>query len=314
MIERGDPGSAVTLTHGVRIEPCRYDDPGAAELVNELYSEQVDTYGYADLPDRDVARDYDQPGGLFLLALGSGGQAVGCGGVRTYDRQQRVAEIRKMYVRPDWRGRGVGRLVLEQLEAHAAGNGAGPVDPRDRRPERRGHPALHGDGVRADPVVRQRPPRVEPGVRQAAMTEDDDRTEVEADDEPYLGVGRFDAPPLPPMAAVVATGVLCGLATVGLVWLSQRGCDAARNTSSCGSMGLPLLLLIVAGTIVLGVVVLRRLLVPRAGLTAFLGVCFSLLVMLAVLSRWLLSPWMLLVVPVTSAVTFVAARLVVSRL
>lgn len=139
-------------------------------------------------------------------------------------------------------------------------------------------------------------------------------TDTEPDDEPYLGVGRFDAPPLPPMAAVVLAGVVCGLATVGLVWLSQRGCDAARNTSSCGSMGLPLLLLIVAGTIVLGVLLLRRLLVPRAGLTAFLGVCFSLLVMLAVLSRWLFSPWMVLVVPVTVALTFVAARLVVSRL
>jgi hypothetical protein len=141
-----------------------------------------------------------------------------------------------------------------------------------------------------------------------------DQAEEEPDDEPYLGVGRFDAPPLQPMPAAVATGVLCGLATVGLVWLSQRGCDAARNTTSCGSMGLPLLLLIVAGAIVLGVMLLRRLQVPRAGLTAFLGVCFSLLVMLAVLSRWLFSPWMLLVVPVTSALTFVAARLVVSRL
>lgn len=141
-----------------------------------------------------------------------------------------------------------------------------------------------------------------------------DNDEIEADDEPYLGVGRFDAPPLPPMVGVAVSGVLCGVATVGLVWLGQRGCDATRNTTSCGSMGLPLLLLIVAGTIVLGVLMLRRLLVPRAGLTAFLGVCFSLLVMLAVLSRWLLSPWMLLVVPLTSALTFVAARVVVRRL
>lgn len=122
--ECGNPGSAVTLTHGVRIEPRPYDDPDAATLVNALYAEQVDTYGYADLPDRDVAQDYDPPHGLFLVAYGSDGLAVGCGGVRTYDRQERVAEVRKMYVRLDWRGRGIGRLVLERLEAHAADDGA----------------------------------------------------------------------------------------------------------------------------------------------------------------------------------------------
>jgi putative acetyltransferase len=44
------------------------------------------------------------------------GQAIGCGGVALFDA---FAEIKRMYVRPAARGRGVARALLVRLEADA---------------------------------------------------------------------------------------------------------------------------------------------------------------------------------------------------
>ncbi len=54
--------------------------------------------------------------GAFLIAS-SGGQPVGCGAVRRIEA--RTGEIKRMYVSPDARGRGIGRAVLAALEAEA---------------------------------------------------------------------------------------------------------------------------------------------------------------------------------------------------
>jgi GNAT superfamily N-acetyltransferase len=57
--------------------------------------------------------DMDPPGGRFLIVR-AGGRAVGCGGVRTLS--DGVGEIKRMWVHPDLRGRGVGRQLLAALE------------------------------------------------------------------------------------------------------------------------------------------------------------------------------------------------------
>jgi GNAT superfamily N-acetyltransferase len=59
--------------------------------------------------------------GTFLVAR-DGGRAVGCGAIRLIDATS--AEVKRMYVEPDQRGRGVGRAVLARLEAAAAQLGA----------------------------------------------------------------------------------------------------------------------------------------------------------------------------------------------
>jgi ribosomal protein S18 acetylase RimI-like enzyme len=48
-------------------------------------------------------------------------QAAGCGGVLLVGRE--YAEIKRMYVRPAFRGRGLGRLMLDHLVAHARAQG-----------------------------------------------------------------------------------------------------------------------------------------------------------------------------------------------
>lgn len=100
-----------------------YDDAVAQRLVDALYAEQMATYGFADPPTADSAVDYVQSTGLFLVASTCAGEAVACGGYRTYDTREAVVEVRKMFVRPDWRGHGIGRVLLTSLERHAISRG-----------------------------------------------------------------------------------------------------------------------------------------------------------------------------------------------
>lgn len=117
-------GSGDNVLPMIRLVARPYDDPDAQRLIRALYAEQLDTYGFADPPDRDVAGDYVQPHGLLLVAYASTGKPVGCGGYRTYDEGEHVAEVRKMYVHPDQRGHGLGRTILSELELQAAEHGA----------------------------------------------------------------------------------------------------------------------------------------------------------------------------------------------
>ena len=136
----------------------------------------------------------------------------------------------------------------------------------------------------------------------------------DADDEPSDDPGRYDAPPLPPLLILAVVGLLAGFVTVGLVWLSERGCDQVRDSPNCGAAGFPLLILTVVVTVVLAAVTLTRLGMPNPKLVAFLGVGFMLLVVLAFLSDDLFSSWTLVVVPVLTAITFLIAHLIAGRL
>lgn len=119
-----ESSSGEDLPTSIKLVPRRYTDHDAQLLVKALYGEQLDTYGFADSPESEIGSDYVDPVGLLLVAYTASGQPVGCGGYRTYDPEEQVAEIRKMYVLPDFRGLGLGRRILAQLERHASDRGA----------------------------------------------------------------------------------------------------------------------------------------------------------------------------------------------
>jgi len=86
------------------------------------------------LPDHlDPARFYREPAG-FLLVARSGKQPVGVVGVRVHqDRmsargQDRVAELRRLLVVPEARGRGLGRRLLNAAVDHVHRLGAGSIE------------------------------------------------------------------------------------------------------------------------------------------------------------------------------------------
>ncbi|MEO3827346.1 GNAT family N-acetyltransferase [Actinomadura sp. B10D3] len=101
------------------VQPRPYDHPDARWLTNELYLEQLARYDVADAPI-DSVDDFAPPNGLFLIAYVDGVPCA-CGGIRTYEPG--VAEIKKMYVAPAFRGHGLGRCILAALEQAGQANG-----------------------------------------------------------------------------------------------------------------------------------------------------------------------------------------------
>jgi GNAT superfamily N-acetyltransferase len=126
----------------LEIVPVAFDDPAAVRLVAALDEDLDERYRDADEaegePDRAflnlLTADVAPPHGAFLLAR-LDGEAVGCGALRRHD--DGVGEVKRMYVRPDARGRGVARALLAALEAEAAGLGYRRLvlETGDRQPE-----------------------------------------------------------------------------------------------------------------------------------------------------------------------------------
>ena len=56
------------------------------------------------------------PRAVFVVAY-AGGEPVGCGALRPFAAD--VAEVKRMYTVPAWRGRGVAAAILTALERHA---------------------------------------------------------------------------------------------------------------------------------------------------------------------------------------------------
>lgn len=92
----------------------------ARRLVQALNAEMLERYpedGTADLFKLELDIDEVAQGqGLFLVAY-SDGVPLACGALKLLDPD--TAEIRRMYVDPRGRGRGLGRRLLAALEAEA---------------------------------------------------------------------------------------------------------------------------------------------------------------------------------------------------
>jgi drug/metabolite transporter (DMT)-like permease/GNAT superfamily N-acetyltransferase len=87
-------------------------------MLLSAYAEEIDERFVARPACRveTVPDEYVEPAGTFLVAY-EGDRAIACGGIRALP--DGAAELKRMYVVPDARGRGVGRLLLERLENEA---------------------------------------------------------------------------------------------------------------------------------------------------------------------------------------------------
>jgi GNAT superfamily N-acetyltransferase len=97
-----------------------YDGPVAHALVAAVQQEYVDRYGGPDETPVDPA-EFSPPAGRFLVGY-VGVEPVATGGIRAVD--DHTVEIKRMYVAPGWRGRGLSRIVLARLEDLARALGA----------------------------------------------------------------------------------------------------------------------------------------------------------------------------------------------
>ena len=115
-------GTSVSGTSvSVELHDDRMDSGVGAPLVHAQWSELLARYGVPDADPDDLQADHlAPPHGVFVVAWFDG-VAVGCGGIRRYDDS--TGEIKRMYVAPDLRRRGISRVVLEALEARAVAIG-----------------------------------------------------------------------------------------------------------------------------------------------------------------------------------------------
>jgi GNAT superfamily N-acetyltransferase len=95
------------------------DDPNgevATHLIHDLCSELSVRYGTPSSPFSPDEALAPQAG--FVVAR-LGGQPIGCGALRRID--EATAEVKRMYVVPHGRRRGIGRRILHALEQLAVG-------------------------------------------------------------------------------------------------------------------------------------------------------------------------------------------------
>jgi putative acetyltransferase len=107
---------------GLSIAVEAFDSHDARRLVAALDASVTDLYPPEQRFGSNLKAEHLEDGrGTFVVAR-KGGQAVGCGAIRLLDPT--TAEVKRMYVEPEDRRKGVGSAVLASLEAAARELGA----------------------------------------------------------------------------------------------------------------------------------------------------------------------------------------------
>jgi GNAT superfamily N-acetyltransferase len=118
----------------IEIREAGYDEPGVQKLVAEALGDLSQRYGGGSGDDTPVAAaNFVPPNGRFFVAT-DGDRLVGCAGWRAHGPD---AELKRMYVAPMARGRGVARQLLSRIEDSARADGRSRVilEAGDRQPE-----------------------------------------------------------------------------------------------------------------------------------------------------------------------------------
>lgn len=107
------------------LRPTAADSPAARELLSEYFAMRAETFPGQYTPAFPPASAFEPPAGVFLV-VEEDGQDLGCGGIRRIaDGPNGIRyEVKHLYLRPETRGRGWGRLLLERLEEYAREWGA----------------------------------------------------------------------------------------------------------------------------------------------------------------------------------------------
>jgi len=97
-----------------KIKKASAASPEVKSLSNELHKELEIIYGDGIIED---FFDENKQMLIFYLAYDERESAIACGALKHFDDS--TAEIKRMYVKPQCRGRGLSKLILMQLEDYA---------------------------------------------------------------------------------------------------------------------------------------------------------------------------------------------------
>jgi GNAT superfamily N-acetyltransferase len=120
MGERTAMEGGVEAGEQVRICRASLAQEAAAFRIVAEYNDAVGVQ-VRDTPEAFRASYFSEGGGLWLALVGE--EIVGCIALRALPRMQpaaRAAEVKRLYVRPAWRGRGIADALLDRLEAYAS--------------------------------------------------------------------------------------------------------------------------------------------------------------------------------------------------
>jgi GNAT superfamily N-acetyltransferase len=115
-------GSPVTPSPDGKIDLLQAILPEHIEQIRALFLEYAESLGFSlcfqsfDEELKNLPGDYGPPSGRLLLAR-SGDSAAGCIALRKLEIG--ICEMKRLYVRPSHRGRGLGRILVERLIAEA---------------------------------------------------------------------------------------------------------------------------------------------------------------------------------------------------
>jgi len=112
-------------------ESLAADDPRAQALLSAYFEMRGETFpqGQTYRPVFPAASVFTPPAGVFVVVVDDDGRDVGCGGIRRVDDGPAGIryEVKHLYLAPATRGRGWGRLLLDELETRARAWGAGEL-------------------------------------------------------------------------------------------------------------------------------------------------------------------------------------------
>ncbi|MEM7331287.1 MAG: GNAT family N-acetyltransferase [Chloroflexota bacterium] len=98
----------------IKITPSKPNSEEAVQLIQELEDVLNPLYPSESRHGYSVDKLIQQNVSFFIVRVD--GKAAGCGGIQFYDE---YGELKRMYVRPNYRGRKLGQKLVEFLCAYA---------------------------------------------------------------------------------------------------------------------------------------------------------------------------------------------------
>jgi GNAT superfamily N-acetyltransferase len=105
----------------IAIELERPDTDDAKALITELEAELTPLYPSESRHGYAVEKLIAQ--GVAFFVIRHEGQPAGCGGIQLFGLE--YGELKRMYVRPQYRGLGLAKAMVEHLAEHARRHGVG---------------------------------------------------------------------------------------------------------------------------------------------------------------------------------------------